>query len=613
MLSMNQFRYIEQMKLNLSLQIAILFCVVGYLCQAQDSSDFQLTQIEVDSLKEIFLGKSFSFVDEPYILSEIAINETNPEEKLLYSNLLLEVVLEDSDFDYIKIGYLQKGNSLQLIGEYHEALEAYFKCMEWAKREDSKSVPANLYVSIADTYSMIGNSESAEKYYNDAILLLRKENDSINLASALLNAGDEYYKTGQYDKALINFEESGQIFENLDYQIGKAYNLGNTGMVYAKQRKNELATKSMNDAIAILEDNEDYYAISEFLIYMSDLYQEQGNLEEAFEYAYKSHELSNKFNLKDQISDANLQLSELMENAGNFAEALDRYKDYVIYRDSIINLENVQKMANLEIDKKQLEVENLQQKRKNQRIILWSTVGILLLTSLLAYGLFKRHKFVKATNKIIAAEKQRSDNLLLNILPEDTAKELKDKGRVEAKKYPQVTVLFSDFKGFTSYAENLSPEVLVKTIDHYFSEFDLIMEKYGLEKIKTIGDAYMAAGGLNFDNEKHAEHMILAAKEMNDFVNKAKHDDITDATFDIRIGINTGPVVAGVVGTKKFAYDIWGDTVNIASRMESNSEPGRINISEDTYNIVQHTFSCEYRGKLAVKNRGEMNMYFVNT
>ena len=610
---MNQFRYIEQMKLNLSLQIAILFCVVGYLCQAHDSSDFQHTQLEVDSLKEIFLGKSFSFVDEPYILSEIAINETNPEEKLLYSNLLLEVVLEDSDFDYIKIGYLQKGNSLQLIGEYHEALEAYFKCMEWAKREDSKSVPANLYVSIADTYSMIGNSESAEKYYNDAILLLRKENDSINLASALLNAGDEYYKTGQYDKALINFEESGQIFENLDYQIGKAYNLGNTGMVYAKQRKNELATKSMNDAIAILEDNEDYYAISEFLIYMSDLYQEQGNLEEAFEYAYKSHELSNKFNLKDQISDANLQLSELMENAGNFAEALDRYKDYVIYRDSIINLENVQKMANLEIDKKQLEVENLQQKRKNQRIILWSTVGILLLTSLLAYGLFKRHKFVKATNKIIAAEKQRSDNLLLNILPEDTAKELKDKGRVEAKKYPQVTVLFSDFKGFTSYAENLSPEVLVKTIDHYFSEFDLIMEKYGLEKIKTIGDAYMAAGGLNFDNEKHAEHMILAAKEMNDFVNKAKHDDITDATFDIRIGINTGPVVAGVVGTKKFAYDIWGDTVNIASRMESNSEPGRINISEDTYNIVQHTFSCEYRGKLAVKNRGEMNMYFVNT
>ncbi|WP_369994570.1 adenylate/guanylate cyclase domain-containing protein [Winogradskyella sp.] len=609
---MNQFRYIEQMKLNLSLQIAILFCVVGYLCQAQDSSDFQLTQIEVDSLKEIFLGKSFSFVDEPYILSEIAINETNPEEKLLYSNLLLEVVLEDSDFNYIKIGYLQKGNSLQLIGEYHEALEAYFKCMEWAKREDSKSVPANLYVSIADTYSMIGNSESAEKYYNDAILLLRKENDSINLASALLNAGDEYYKTGQYDKALINFEESGQIFENLDYQIGKAYNLGNTGMVYAKQRKNELATKSMNDAIAILEDNEDYYAISEFLIYMSDLYQEQGNLEEAFEYAYKSHELSNKFNLKDQISDANLQLSELMENAGNFAEALDRYKDYVIYRDSIINLENVQKMANLEIDKKQLEVENLQQKRKNQRIIQWSTIGILLLTSLLAYGLFKRHKFVKATNKIIEAEKQRSDNLLLNILPEDTAKELKDKGRVEAKKYPQVTVLFSDFKGFTSYAENLSPEVLVKTIDHYFSEFDLIMEKYGLEKIKTIGDAYMAAGGLNFDNEKHAEHMILAAKEMNAFVNKAKHDDITDATFDIRIGINTGPVVAGVVGTKKFAYDIWGDTVNIASRMESNSEPGRINISEDTYNIIQHTFSCEYRGKLAVKNRGEMNMYFVN-
>lgn len=126
-------------------------------------------------------------------------------------------------------------------------------------------------------------------------------------------------------------------------------------------------------------------------------------------------------------------------------------------------------------------------------------------------------------------------------------------------------MLFLDFNGFTSYAENLSPEELVQTIDHYFSKFDLIMEKCSLEKIKTIVDAYMAVGGLSFDN-------VAQAKEMNDFVAKAKLDNATDATFDIRIGINTGPVVAGVVGTKKFAYDIWGDSVNIASRMESNSE-----------------------------------------
>ena len=158
----------------------------------------------------------------------------------------------------------------------------------------------------------------------------------------------------------------------------------------------------------------------------------------------------------------------------------------------------------------------------------------------------------------------------------------------------------------------VAPEKLVKTIDHYFTEFDSIVEKYGLEKIKTIGDAYMAVGGLSFDEKDQAKEMIMAAKEMNAFVTKAKHDDYTDATFDIRIGINTGAVVAGVVGSKKFAYDIWGDTVNIASRMESCSEAGRINISEDTYNIVKDDFECEYRGKIAVKNRGEMKMYFVN-
>jgi class 3 adenylate cyclase len=183
---------------------------------------------------------------------------------------------------------------------------------------------------------------------------------------------------------------------------------------------------------------------------------------------------------------------------------------------------------------------------------------------------------------------------------------------VKAKKYDSTTVLFSDFKGFTSYAENLSPEQLVETIDYYFSKFDLIMEKYGLVKIKTIGDAYMAVGGLSYDNVDQAKEMILAAKEMNDFVAKAKIDDFTTASFDIRIGINTGPVVAGVVGTKKFAYDIWGDAVNVASRMESNSEAGRINISENTYLRVKSYFDCEYRGEIEVKNRGFMKMYFIN-
>ncbi|MDY2586592.1 adenylate/guanylate cyclase domain-containing protein [Winogradskyella aquimaris] len=577
-------------------------------------------QNELDSLKLIYQDEE-DVKNKMKILRRIVVDETNPDEKVIYSDILIEVASDllkeryeksDSVLYFLSTAFLEKGNGLQLKGEYSEALESYFECMEYTNKEGDDDLSAGLFISIADTYSMIGNSDSAEDYYERGISLLRNVDDPVALASALLNAGDEYYKTQQYQKALRYFSESGELFEQLDHEIGKAYNLGNTGMVYAKQGKDELAKAYMNQAIELLEINEYYYPISEFLNYISDIYQEQNEFDAALNYAERSLELAKKHNLKDQISDANLQLYELMQNSGNYKEALERYIQHDVYQDSIINLENVQNMANLEVGKKEAELKVETQKRKNQRIVIWSTIGVLLLTSLLAYGLFKRHKFVKATNKIIAAEKDRSDKLLLNILPEETAQELKDKGRVKAKQFPSVTVLFSDFKGFTSYAENLSPEKLVQTIDHYFSEFDNIMEKYGLEKIKTIGDAYMAVGGLSYDHVDQAKEMILAAKEMNAFVTKAKHDDFTDATFDIRIGINTGPVVAGVVGSKKFAYDIWGDTVNIASRMESTSEAGRINISEDTYNIVKNDFECEYRGKIAVKNRGEMKMYFVN-
>ncbi|WP_296317391.1 adenylate/guanylate cyclase domain-containing protein [Winogradskyella sp. UBA3174] len=600
------------------------------LCQ----DDSELNQEVVDDLKQEY-KTTFNKKDIIILLAQIVQNETNPEEKLFYAQTLIEEAGSSANnrlfkkevvLDYRIIGFLQKGNALQLKGEFHEAIEAFSKCNELAIENKDFKFSGTLLRSIADTYSMLGNSESAEKYYDEAITYSRSINDEIGLASALLNAGDEYYKTGQYDKALLNFAESGKLFELLDYPVGKAYNKGNTGMVYAEQGKHDLAKENINAAIKILEEVEDYYPISVFLNSMSDIYVAQKDYDAAFNYTNRSLKLAERYHLKDQISDANLQLSQLLERSGNTSEALGRYKTHIIYRDSVVNLENVEKSMNFEVAKRELEAENaenetakgilreenLLQKGKTNRIILLATVGVLFLIGLLAFGLFKRNKFVRATNKIITLERERSDKLLLNILPEETAQELKDNGRVKAKKYPSTTVLFSDFKGFTSYAENLSPEKLVETIDHYFSKFDLIMEKYGLEKIKTIGDAYMAVGGLSLDSIDQAKEMVLAAKEMNDFVANAKLDDITTAAFDIRIGINTGPVVAGVVGTKKFAYDIWGDAVNIASRMESNSEAGRINISENTYQIVKSEFDCEYRGEIEVKNRGYMKMYFVN-
>lgn len=210
---------------------------------------------------------------------------------------------------------------------------------------------------------------------------------------------------------------------------------------------------------------------------------------------------------------------------------------------------------------------------------------------------------------IIQKEKNRSNNLLLDILPEEVANELKEKGYSEARQFEEVTVLFTDFKGFTNHAEQLNASDLVKEINECFSAFDNILLKHGIEKIKTVGDAYLAASGLPLPDANHATSMISAAIEIRDYMLNRRRQ--YPSAFEVRIGIHTGNVVAGIVGVKKFAYDIWGDTVNIAARMEQNSEAGKINVSNSTYLLIKDQFSCTYRGEIEAKNKGRLKMYFV--
>ena len=211
-------------------------------------------------------------------------------------------------------------------------------------------------------------------------------------------------------------------------------------------------------------------------------------------------------------------------------------------------------------------------------------------------------------------KKKRSETLLANVLPKNTASEIMEKGKATKIKYNFVTVLFSDIQGFTKIAEEMNPEVLIDELDKFFFYFDSVVEKYGIEKIKTIGDAYMCAGGIPEKNRTNPVEVILAALEMKAYMNKLKETSELEGMkyWDIRIGIHTGTVVAGVVGQKKLSYDIWGDTVNTASRMESSGEAGKINISGTTYEFVKDFFTCEYRGKMPVKYKGELEMYFVN-
>jgi adenylate cyclase len=211
-------------------------------------------------------------------------------------------------------------------------------------------------------------------------------------------------------------------------------------------------------------------------------------------------------------------------------------------------------------------------------------------------------------------ERSKSDRLLLNILPNSVAEELKRKERVKPMVYECATVLFTDFVGFTKLAEKMTAEELVAELDNSFRAFDEIARRHNLEKIKTIGDAYMAAGGLPTPNETHAVDCVLAALEFQAYIEseQIRRNALGLSGWPIRIGIHSGPLVAGVIGQEKFSYDVWGDTVNTASRMESSGVPGRINISHDTYELVKDYFECEYRGAITAKNKGEIEMYFVN-
>ena len=601
----------------MSFKEKVYYLLIGFLffiIQPVSGQDQKMA----DSLARIYKADTVEGTAKLELLRNLSFNEVrNLKLSLQYAEELITLSIEQRNNLYLHRGYFQKGNKKRLLGDLEVALDAYFKSGEAARKANYFKGEGNAYGAIADIYAFSNNHPNARLYYNKAITTLRQSNDSVALASAISNAGDEFLNNKIYDSALLYFRESGIIFEKVNYLIGKAYSQGNIGMVYANIGQSDLAEKNINEATRILEEAGDYYPICVYLISMCDIYLKKGDKKKGMNYAQRSLKLAQQYGLKDQISDASLKLSELYESAGRPDESYKYYKNHIAYRDSVNNIKSVQKMADLrtdfEVSKKQVEVDLLHQQKRNQQIIVIATAIALILIFLLAIGLYRRNTFIKKTNLIIQEEKNRSDNLLLNILPAETAMELKQSGKVLAKRFESVTVLFTDFKGFTHYAENLSPEKLVESVDFYFSKFDEIMEKYGLEKIKTAGDSYMCAGGLPFPTDDHAIKMVKAAFEIAEFVNDSqKLSTENEIRFDIRIGINTGPVVAGVVGTKKFAYDIWGDTVNIASRMESNSEPGKINVSENTYALIKDFFNCEYRGEIEVKNRGKMKMYFVN-
>ena len=297
---------------------------------------------------------------------------------------------------------------------------------------------------------------------------------------------------------------------------------------------------------------------------------------------------------------------------------------YADVKDTLYNIETDKKLGKLQFEfdlqKKQGEINLLTKDKalqeadlRRQKLVKNAFAAGLGLVFLIALLIFRNYREKVKTNKILDQQKDEIEHLLLNILPAEVAKELQLNGQATPRNFESVSVMFTDFKSFTVIADKMTPQDLVEELNKCFIAFDHIIGKYNLEKIKTIGDAYMCAGGIPSPDNRHAYNMVRASLEIQEYIienNKRKLEAGLEA-WDLRLGLHVGPIVAGVVGKRKYAYDIWGSTVNIASRMESNGEPGRVNISATTYELIKDEFECSYRGKIYAKNVGDIDMYFV--
>jgi adenylate cyclase len=321
------------------------------------------------------------------------------------------------------------------------------------------------------------------------------------------------------------------------------------------------------------------------------------------------------------LNDKENQLSKLKDENETQKINLEKKEEELTSRDTALlmqQLETDKKVAENKLLLRDKDVAELKLLEKDRQSKQWTyafiaAVALAVLMLYLYFSKRRHHKELGLQNDIITREKLKSDELLLNILPQKIAEELKLNGKANAQLYNNVTVMFTDFKDFSKVSEKLSPTELVKELDTFFKAFDEITTKHNIEKIKTIGDAYLCVAGLPEPMADNAKVMVEAAIEIRQFVEHLKKESEANGkvSFDIRIGLHTGSVVAGIVGLKKYAFDIWGDTVNTAARMEQSGVEGKINMSGATYELVKNKFNCTYRGKIEAKNKGEIDMYFV--
>lgn len=499
-------------------------------------------------------------------------------------------------------------------GADDKALEYTLKALQLAEKLGDTLRIISASINVGSIYHN-KKDPVALNYLLKAVPLVEQSNNSDALIVITGNIGEIYFDDNNNQKAVEYFTKSIKAAGN---SSEAAFSYNGIGKVNLREGKFETALQNHNTALEIAEKADDKFQVIRSLRGIADVYEKQNNTALAIQYYSKARVIAEQMDdVKVELKDLYKDMSAAYAKKNDFANAFALKSLYSDIKDTLYNLETRKKLNQLQFDfelsKKEGEIVLQEAKIKSEKQIrIGVTIGLGLIL-IIAFIIYRNYLQKAKINRILDKQNAQIEHLLLNILPKEVASELQATGGSKPRHFEQVSVLFTDFKGFTSIADKMSPEEVVQELNECFMAFDGIMEKYNLEKIKTIGDSYMCAGNIPTPNKDHVYNIIKAGMEIQDFMDKYNVSRIEQGleTWQLRMGVHVGPVVAGVVGIKKYAYDIWGSTVNVASRMESNGTPGRVNISAATYELIKHRFECSHRGKIYAKNLGELDMYFI--
>ena len=557
---------------------------------------------------------------------------------------------------FIGIGYYYQAEIVQTNNYWEQSLAVF-------EEIDDKSGVANILSNLGAVNSDEGDETKGLEYSLRALAIAEEIKDTIRISTVLLNIGFAYSKKDEtHDKALIYYNRALSLFEIENYldgistvtlnigviffdkreydsaqvyferslEAGKGTEIEPTSMnylgrVYARRREYDRALLTQQQALSLARSYGSILDEAKSLMGMAETYQLQSQHHRALELYHEAIPLLQgdaefKNEMREVYEGLSLSYAEVTDyrNAYKYQGLLTAIKDTLFYAanqkklDLLVSLfDNEKKKGEIDLLTKDKALQDLNLQK--EKIVKNAFVGGFIVILIIAFVIFRNYRNKVKTNKLLDKQNEEIEGLLLNILPAEVARELQHEGYATPKNYESATVLFTDFKGFTQISSGLLPHELIAELNSYFNEFDDIIGRHNLEKIKTIGDAYMCAGGIPSTNTTHPVDAVEAGLAIQKYIamknGKRKADGLVP--WELRIGIHTGPIVAGVVGRKKYAYDIWGDAVNIASRMESNGEACKVNISEVTYDLVKDKFKCVARGEILVKGAGEKHMYFV--